>query len=102
MMDEFKISAVRRVDGEKGLLAFVDVTFFEILVVRNFRIISPRDGKQIFCGLPVQSYFDKGIGKINRRTVIKLPEELKAKVYESILGEWGRIQELKFKTGGGQ
>jgi len=96
-MVEFKIAAFRKMDGAHGLLAFVDVEFFGVLTVRNFRIIRSRDTQKVFCGLPVQSYYSEEIRKINRLTVIHLPEELKSRVYESILEEYNRVGELKFQ-----
>jgi len=103
MMDEFKVSAIRKIEGDVGLIGFADVEFFGVLVVRNFRIIRSRDGRTLFLGLPLQYYYDKGATSgIKKRTVIKLPEGFKGKVYSAILEEWDRMQELKFRTEGGQ
>ena len=97
-MVEFKVVAFRKMDVDQGLLAFVDVEFFGVLIVRNFRIIRARDRRKIFCCLPVQSFYSQEFGKVDRKTVIKMPEELKAKVYAEILERWNEIEELKFKN----
>lgn len=100
-MEDFKVSGIRKTGEVRGLLAFVDVIFFETLTVRNFRIIRSRDLGKIFCCLPVQSFFSQEIGKIDRRTVIKLPELLKEKVYQEILKKWCELADLKFNRNGG-
>jgi DNA-binding cell septation regulator SpoVG len=106
-MENFRVLEIRKIqksDVDVGLVAFADVEFFGVLVVRNFRIIRSRNGQTLLLGLPLQYYYDKGATSgIKKRTVIKLPEELKGKIYAAILEEWDRVEKLKFqKDEGGQ
>jgi len=100
-MEEFQIVAIRKMTGDRGLLAFCDVVFFETITVRNFRIIKSRDGRNVFCGLPLQRYYDNATNAIKGGTTIYLPSEFKEKLYTCILGIWNRNETLKFNRGDG-
>jgi len=100
-MKDFEIAVIRKMDGDRGLLAFCDVVFFETITVRNFRIIKSRDGRNVFCGLPLQRYYDEGTNAIKGGTTIYLPSEFKEKLYTCILDTWNRNETLKFNRNGG-
>ena len=97
-MEQFQILRIRKTDGLKDIKAYVDLQIGPVTIL-GIKIIECKG--RTFCALPSECFFQKSIGKTLNRSVVHLDEDLKVKVYESILEKWNCRQELKFKDEGG-
>lgn len=82
-----------------GFLALVNIRFGP-LVVRGFRLTRSKDGKKVFCGLPVLSFRDHD-GLPKKKTMVWIPEDFKEKIFTEILTRWTEFENLKFNRRNG-
>lgn len=91
-MDQIKVIEIRLMDGDKPLRAFVDVQIGD-WIVREWRVVK-ENGKRPWVAPPQISW--KGPdGRIQYKTIITLPDELKGEIDRVILNRFTRETEQK-------
>lgn len=86
-MDEIKVIALRPLNREGPLKAFVDVQIGQWIVC-EWRIIK-RDGERAWISPPQASWKDRD-GKVRYRILLTIPGELKQRIEAAILSAWER------------
>lgn len=98
-MEDFQILKIRKTDGKREIKGLVDLQI-GLITILGIKIIEYNG--RTFCAMPSEYFFSKWLGKTLNRAIVHLEEDLKVKVYESILERWNCREELKFKGEGGQ
>ena len=84
-MSEIKILELRLLPGDKPLRAFVDVQLGQ-WIIREWRVIKD-NGKRVWVAPPQLSW--KGPdGRIQYKTIVTLPDELKGEIDRIILNRY--------------
>jgi DNA-binding cell septation regulator SpoVG len=92
--DKFHILRVRK-NNESGVVkGFADVQIGGDITIFSIKIL--QDGGDFFCAMPSEKFYSEVAGRELTRSIIHLPHDLRARIYERILREWYYLN-LKFK-----
>ena len=98
-MSEFQILMMRKAVGAGDVEALCDVVIGPVKII-GVKIISKDGG--FFCAMPSENFYSKSAGRQLNRAQIHIEEDLKLRIYSEILSRWYDLEQLKFRTEGGQ
>jgi len=83
MTNQIEVTRMNRLDGQGPLLAFCDISLFETLIIKGFRVVNGK--KSIFVGMPQK------LGKDGKwyNTVKPMNKELHKAIEATVLEAYG-------------